>query len=357
MKNILFVCNTYFQLIVAVQLKLTLFSNDSVTLILSNHSNNSGKVFKSISDMNFFEHCFYIEVKQKSRKKTLFQKVNSLISYTFGDDSMWETMGINIQDEIIYYGQGDEIYSLFSYLYRKNNMLKVSRMEEGILSYSGGLSCGKRTRISKSIRHFMRKKSIDELYHSFYCFYPEFYKGNMNPVKIPTIDNRLGEVLTQLFNVKISLDEYKEKYIFFSSVYDFEGGEPIGELDLIKQIAKLVGKENLLVKIHPRDNKKRFIEEGLKVDANSSVPWEVIQLGRDFSKHVFMTANSTSVLSVSLLQEKTPKVIYLYKLCRLFGNAALQNSVQEIESLVQMDFVKKSNVTIAIAENIDTILE
>ena len=41
MQNILFVCNTYYQLIMAINMRITLFKNDKVTLLLSNHSKNA----------------------------------------------------------------------------------------------------------------------------------------------------------------------------------------------------------------------------------------------------------------------------------------------------------------------------
>ena len=84
-----------------------------------------------------------------------------------------------------------------------------------------------------------------------YCLYPDLYFGKLLVEKIPAIktDSELINILKKVFNVDIDKKSYKEKYIYFSSICDFEGGKPIGEFELIKNIAHLVGKDNLLIKI------------------------------------------------------------------------------------------------------------
>jgi len=109
----------------------------------------------------------------------------------------------------------------------------------------------------------------------------------LNPVQIPKIeaDEKTAQVLSKLFHTSTAV--YPQKYIFFSSVFDFEGGAPVGELNVIKQVAALIGNENLIVKVHPRDSIDRFVSAGLNVDNNSAIPWEAIQLGRVFFRSLF----------------------------------------------------------------------
>lgn len=359
MRKILCVCNTYFQLITAIQMKLTMFKMDEVTLLLSDHSNNSEIIFQRVLKMEFFEHCYYIRTKIGPKGKTeLRKKITDLKSFITGRDKRWEFIDLDFQDEIIYYNELSEIYSLFAYLSKKNPNLKVSRMEEGILSYRGGLHSNRINSVAKPIRRILGMKTIEEAYHNFYCFYPELYTGDFDVKKIPEIekDSEISNIVSKVFQADFLNTSYDFKYIYFSSVYDAEGGEPIGELKLIKKIADLVGRDNLLVKVHPRDDIARFEKEGLKVDTNSSIPWEAVQLGRDFSNHVFLTTNSTSAISVSLLQENPPKVFYMYKLCDISKNTSAQESVKVIESVLKSDFVKERIVTIQIAEGLQDII-
>ncbi|HGT1350754.1 TPA: hypothetical protein ACMUTV_003105, partial [Enterococcus faecium] len=122
-------------------------------------------------------------------------------------------------------------------------------------------------------------------------------------IPLVTAGSRTALQLSDIFNPMI--DIYKEKkYIFFTSVYDFEGGEPVGEYELVCKIADLVGKDNLIVKTHPRDVRTIYKDNGFIEDKNSSIPWEAIQLSGDFNDKIFMTINSGSVISGSTMSAK-----------------------------------------------------
>lgn len=149
---------------------------------------------------------------------------------------------------------------------------------------------------------------------------------------------------------------YTKKYIFFTSVYDFEGGNPIGEYELVCKVAKLVGIDNLLVKTHPRDSRTIYKDHGFNVDVNSSIPWEAIQLSGDFSDKVFLTINSGSVLSGSTMSEKPVKTFYMYKLCDIKENKSCQKNAQDIEALLCESSMKEVFRNVRIAEKIEDIL-
>lgn len=143
---------------------------------------------------------------------------------------------------------------------------------------------------------------------------------------------------------------------FFTSVYDFEGGNPIGEYELVCKVAKLVGIDNLLVKTHPRDSRTIYKDHGFNVDVNSSIPWEAIQLSGDFSDKVFLTINSGSVLSGSTMSEKPVKTFYMYKLCDIKENKSCQKNAQDIEALLCESSMKEVFRNVRIAEKIEDIL-
>lgn len=360
MKRIVCICNTYFQLLACIQLKLTLFRNESVTLILSDHSNNAEEVFKNINRRKLFEDCYYIKTKRSSKEmRNLKYRIRTINSFISGNSKLWIELGLGTQDEIMYFNSTNEIYSLFSYLYEKNNEIKVSRFEEGVLSYNLNGYSKKKNFVMSIIRGMMKKSTLRDRCTNFYCFYPQFYNGELNVVQIPEIqaNGEMGDILSDIFEIDEVGTAYDSKYIYFSSVYDFEGGEPIGELELIEQIAELVGRNNLLVKVHPRDDISRFKKRGLRVDNNSNIPWEVIQLKHDFSKHVFITANSTSVLSVSLLQKNSPKIFYVHNLCNTDGNPTAQKTISEINKIVSSSFVKDREIDVKIACRIEDLLE
>lgn len=359
MKKILCVCNTYFQLIGMIQLKTTLFQQDELTAVFTDHSKDAEQTVDRLNARSIFEHCYLWKSKKQLALQTSSRRENisviiKEISGLSGFGNLFEN---EFYDELIYYNQFDNLKVVFAELYEKNPQIKVSRFEEGIFSYADGEYLAKKDKIVNPLRKILGKKTLLECQQNFYCFYPELYEGHLNPVQIPRIeaDGKTAQILSRLFDTSTAV--YPQKYIFFSSVFDFEGGAPVGELEVIKKVAALVGNENLIVKVHPRDSIERFASAGLNVDKNSAIPWEAIQLGRDFSNHVFLTVNSGSVLSVSMLQEKKPKIHFLYKLCDLSGNPSAVANTKKISEILSEARLKDKLSDVDAPETLDAILD
>lgn len=361
MKSIMFVCNTYSQLIESIQLRLTTFQDCAVSVIISDHSNNAESIYKRVKQIGIFKNVYYIETKNNHEQiNSFFSKLRELNRYVMGKDPLWENLICEEIDELIFYSQTDEIYTLFAKLYNCNPRIKVARYEEGVLSYGDWEVHSQKARIAAIIRHLRKQKALEEVIYGFYCFYPTLYKGNLTPLRIPTIDSssRVAEVIREIFDIKDGMECYNNyKYIFFSSVYDFEGGKPIGELNTILEIAKFIGNDNLLVKVHPRDNPGRFEERGLHTDKKSNIPWEAIQLGNDFSNHTFLTTNSGSVLSISLIQKNQPQIKYVYPLCSITNNQSAMKTVKSIEALLDSGFAKQHISNIKVINRMEEIVD
>lgn len=342
-KKILCVCNTYFQLLTAIQLKHTLLRNDYVAVLVSDHSRNTRQIVQNLKASNCFDAVEFIETKSLDYGECgIIRKITGIFSAQEGKmDCDIRLLDEVIFDEFMYFNNGLSTVAIGERLYNTNNSLICSQYEESILSYDVAAGHGnfhelsKRMKVVYILQMITGKKRVSDLCQKFYCYYPEHYNGRCSTVKIPLLNENeeFKKTISQVFQLDKKKLEYKQKYIFFSSVGDFEGGHPIGEVDLAKRIAGLVGKENLLVKVHPRDDTGAFEKAGLNIDKNFDVPWEAIQLNYDFSNHVFLTATSTSVLTINLLLEKHPKAYFLYPLCDVAGNKAVKPSVEALEKI------------------------
>ena len=321
MKTVLFICNTHYQLIVGLQMRLTTFSEDNCYLLITNCSKGTKGVAERLKNQKVFKDVYYQEVYGLNEKSTLKHKWFYLKGAIFGNKKYKLSAGVSF-DEIISFNFDLHSHIIFANEYKKNKNVKCEKMEEGLLSYSTkDTTCGI-LNFAYKVRKFLRLKNLKTTIGKFYCFSPLAYKGNLEAIKIPKIlvnDKKLKEILTSIYENE-SKREYKEKYIYLPCVYDFEGGEAIGELELAVELANAVGKENLLVKVHPRDDVSRYISAGLTVDKNSSIPWEVIQINNDFEDKVLLSTLSTSLLTTALLFENSPSCYYLYSKCNLDKN-------------------------------------
>ena len=359
-KNIIITCNTYYQLIMAVQISKHLKQKDNVTLILTDQSNNASQVYNNIKNTDVFNKVYFIKNRsQNIKQSSLLKFLKDIYCVITGKSNIYdECFDGTIYDELIIFNPDLTTHFLYHRLLTSNPDLIVSRYEEGIISYPVTFpkSPYMKLNIAYKIRKILGRKNLAELVKYFYCVYPSLYNGEEATVKIPEIsqsDAQLKACISTIFDIDITKLSYPQKYIYFSSVYDFEGDSPIGELDLIIKISNAVGKDNLLVKVHPRDNIQRFIDAGLMTDSNSSFPWEAIQLNYDFSRHIFLTAASGSVLSVNAVITDKAETYFLYPLCNIEKNSAAKHSAFVISELCSKADLLKN---FYIADNIDSIV-
>lgn len=361
MKRFLILVNTYYQLILAIQMKNSILRQNRVVVLLSDHSINSENVYKKLVINHIFDECYYVRSKNFDENISKFQKLKDCLLIGAGKPNRYGQYISQIKnkkfDEFICYNVClIEIDGIYSMLYSYNKNIVFSLFEEGILSYKIDITKSKKRYLIEKIR---KLKGLGNFYNDifkFYCFFPYIYEGCGIPIEVPVIkkDSVTSLELKKVFSVENLT--YKQKYIFFSSVYDFEGGKPVGEYELVCKIAKLVGKENLLIKTHPRDTRTIYLDNGFKVDTNSSVPWEAIQLSSDFSDKVFMTINSCSVLAGSVMSEKPVTTYYMYKLCNISKNESCKKNIRDIEKLLNQSFMKNILKTVKIAEKLEEIL-
>ena len=360
MKNILLICNTHYQLIVAMQMRLTSFENENVYALITNRSRRAEQVAQRLKETGLFSDVFYQAVKEPKGKRA---NICERIAYIKG--AVWGSKRYRIPAEIVF----DEIigfnldlhsHMVFANECKKNPQLKCEKMEEGLLSYktkdstSGVLSTVYRLRRLRGLPNMKTGLS------KFYCFEPAAYDGPLHPVSIPKLSvgsEKLKAVLSDVFSMEdVREDDYAAKYIYLPCVYDFEGGEPIGELALALRIAEVVGRENLLVKVHPRDDAEKYKQYGLKVDARSGIPWEAIQIKHDFSDKVLISTLSTSLLTSASLFDNPPKSYYAFRQCDLSGNRLAQHYRSVIEGYLQGEHSARFT-GIKVCDSIEQIVE
>lgn len=358
-RDILIVCNTYYQLIMAIRMNETLFAQDSVHVVLTDRAPNAAQVCERLKRMAVFEAAYYVETAAYCQKRDrVIEKIKDLSALVFGNGK-FSNITEHHFDKFLYYN--DDLFEevVFACLYQKNKQLQCAKFEEGILSYNNRPKKNLKFDLSNKLRKLLGQDSLQARTAEFYCCHPAAYYGDKQAIAIPCIDQNsvVGKVLSEIFCITDEMLDYKQRYIYFSSVYDFEGGLPIGEIEVVRKIAETVGKENLLIKRHPRDQRKIWLEEGFCVDKNSDLPWEAIQFAQDCTDKVFITANSGSVLSVNMLLDPMPKVVFVYPCCDLTGNPSAQNTIDTLEKLLDNPGLQKMLTNVIKMESVGEMAE
>ena len=356
-ERVLAIINTHSQLIIAIRFRQSLWKDKIVDVLATDQSSGLKEASERVKALNIFDDVFFVENKSICAPG---ESINDFIKKSkIVFNGVDEILAGSVYNEIVYYNADVYTYGIFATIIKKNPDLVCNRYEEGILSYEDSVYLhNSRLKHVDNLRKILGKKRLEDATRGFYCCEPKLYNGVLEAIKIPSLSDmtEMTKMLGYIYNVDLDQLKIREKYIFFASVYDFEGGEPVGELDLILKIADIVGKENLIVKKHPRDERTVFEEKGIPVYKKSSVPWEAIQFNGAFNDKVFLTINSSAVLSGYTMANSTAKTYFMYKLCDYSGNTSCISTVDSIEKTLSSQEMKEVLKTVKIANKLEDIL-
>ncbi len=150
---------------------------------------------------------------------------------------------------------------------------------------------------------------------AYYLYQPDLYAVKDYEYELRTLPNpaEYPEVKRTLLEVYSSDEPIEEPFIYLEDFF-FADRCISNDFALFEQVAALVGKENLLVKRHPRDDYNRFEAFGYKTMENSVVPWEIQLLANDLSHKVLVSVSSTSILTPYIIFDADMHVISLEKM-------------------------------------------
>ena len=332
MKRKLIICNTYYQLILAIQMKLTIFKNDIVDLQISDQSVNASDVAKRLNKLSVFNSVKFVENKDEYATRSAVKKIKDVFVHSF---VRAKNLEIPLYDEILFYNFETNFYKINDYYKKINHKVIWSRMEEGIFSYSADCYTGGTIKLTSKVRKILCKDNIIDNITRYYCTEPEIASANgmyKDIVEIPKInanDVYLVEILNNIFDYKY--EKINQKYIFFASSSDIDG-VPFGETELILKVADEVGKDNIIVKMHPRDTRRVYQEYGIEVMEKSCVPWEVIQLNMLRDEHILLTVTSGAFLGIASMTGDIIKGYFLYN-CIENKSEYLKGYIQNIQKV------------------------
>lgn len=315
------ICNTPYQIFVSTWLKMTVLRNDKVDIIVSNRMNNSEKIAENIEKTLVFENVIHVKAKEFEPKYYL-QNLKSVFS-PFGH--LEEYFSLNKKYDLLFASNMDCLTRLVFHAIkndkndkRANKNLEFYIYEDGIATYSRYYEEEYSfTKKNRKLLFWYKQRKIYYDCNGIYLFDKDaiMWKPNTVVLEIPKIDVNNIEfknTINIIFDYQNTCDAYDKKYVFMEESF-FADGFKVNDVEVVQQIAKVVGKENIMVKIHPRNPVNRFKELGYKTNENTHIPWEVIVLNQDMSDKILLTFASTAVLNPFRLFGQNTKVYSLYK--------------------------------------------
>lgn len=315
MRKILGICTTPFQILICLSLKLNNFMNDEVELLISDGITDYNKIVENANKLELFSKVSPIEEKKVNHGvlyKILFRMatLNKLFSRFF-IRKFYHNVSFNY-DKILFYALSprQSFVNIVAYAQKKRN--NIEWFEEGVLVNSPAMAIffQDRTSIKNKVFHydFLQKHITKQ-----YLVNPGALKYRVPfkceklhiPVESPVFIGALNTIFDFSLENCIS-----QKYIFFDQNLK-EMNLELNKNEILDFIQTKVGKENFIIKLHPRNNTPEFKEKYNTIQ-KVNIPWEVYLLNQDdIENKVLIGMNTSSLIHGLYYFSKKIKVISL----------------------------------------------
>ena len=303
-RHILLICNTPFQVMVGWHVIMLYYRNAVVDFVVSNQFKEGEKVAQNATSSKLCRRVFFINNPKKPRKqngvlgqlKYYYLLVKAVICALKNSKKIAQYQ----YDEVLFTNISLFSKILISLLWKQNKETRFHIYEEGIGTYSKVYADSDNA--ESLFRKYVDKTGIFQKTDSLFLFHPSFLQWHFPKEKIRQLpsfnehDTRYMNIVNALFDYAHCEDTYDRKIIFFEESYLAEH-EDVPDIEIVNKMAELVGKENLMIKIHPRNPQNRFEKLGYKTNYNTSIPWELIMLNQSMNERILVTIASGAVIN------------------------------------------------------------
>lgn len=353
--RILFLCNTLYQIIVACCIR-KMFPHERADIIFSDHSTSNKIIRDKFKTSNLiFDNTFYVESKYlyEYDKHISHIKRNKILK-----DRLIVPAMVDIAEEYdMFFCANAEPFTerVVNYVKIKNPQAVINWFEDGLSAYYydqcyfpdyKGII---KSRLERVIFGVYRLTSYID---NYYVFNPDLMEWNpkASVKKITEFNKSLYEELGRVFKVSDCVDTYDEKYIFFED--GAQDWEKASDIELVNLIADKVGKENIIIRIHPRNLVNRFKKLGYKTNQDTSIPWEILVANMDIKNKVLITMYSQCVITPEILMGVKGQAIILANL-----DSNYEESNHEIFGFMNRAYFEKDKEHYIVPKNIDEFNE
>lgn len=340
----LFICNTPFQTLVASWIKYHLLSDIEADISISDHMKDGKKLCQQAEKAGLFEHVFYSETLDLDNWKINQSLIQERIHTIFPNRFLKRFIDLNNTEYSRIYFSNINLFPALIYsalCHRQTEKPKLYVFEDGLSTYSNFTV--KQYKKYKTENFIGLKQFLHEFLYkdvslygnieSVMVFNPELVKWDILPVqrldKIEIEDLVFRKYINSIFQYEKSVDVYDKRCIFIEESF-YADGNAVNDVELIEELSKRIGKENIMVKIHPRNPENRFKKLGYKTNEDISIPWEVILMNLgDISEKTFVTILSGSITNPILIFGKEIHAYSLYNLIKkeMIGHVGMYDDI------------------------------
>ncbi len=337
MKRTLFLVNTPYQLMVVVNLATNVYGECENDVIISNRIAGYEDLARRLEKEDVFNKVYRIRLNNICPQFKKRVAIKNVLINPF----VYITKQYNF---FLFANLNYDVSCLYRALKKNNSHIKLFMFEDGFASYSSyyqdmlEMYQAKGKDVFKRPIHYILNCAFRHI-EGMYVFEPDFmsYRPSFPVIQMKNInatENKLVNLYNSIFDYNPDVDNYDKKIIFFEESY-YADGYDIDDIGEVEKIASIVGKENIFIKIHPRNPNNRFKEMGYMTNKNTAIPWEVIAMNLDLTNKILISIASVSVFVPATMLGKKYKGILLMK--NIKDDSALKKNITNLyETICEM---------------------
>ena len=353
MQKVLFCVDSYLQLIISISLRLEIYSNWDADIVIYNTTPSAKKIYDFLKEKKVFYNTFFADsmLAKVGDNYSLIEKFPKYFVYIYSifmpKNSCRKILNnclVQQYDQLIFHGHGAIAECIFNTCYQLNNKLRCYRIDDGLGTYLSewGVEKWKTRIVLEKILYFLcNYKHIENFIDGYYVAEPRMmaFKAPYPVFKLPNLnkkDKKYVSLLNSIFGYTKKEYFERKKIIFFGTW----GRGVAGDIELIKVIKEVIPVEEILIKVHPRESQEKYKDVEIDLMDQSEVPWEIVMLNHDFSKCIFVTAESSAVFTSRVYFRTTGADVYAYK-CFNGKYYDLPKSIEKWVDLYRKVYIKK----------------
>jgi len=344
-KNVLIVATTVYHIIVAIQISNTILKSNHIDIILGDETPNMETVTGRLKKAKVFDNVYFVKMDEYNKKYGIYEGYVPIQYALKKYIDIHKMFSVKRKYDILLVPFFHHFHmNLYSYLKRFiNTRIRVYLYDEGLAIYSGMGNIYKSLCEEYNTIKVYRKLHYGRMLYEIngiITFNPDLMQWgeNYKKIKIPPLDrsnNKLRKLLNFIFAYNGESENASNKKIIFFEEAKSSDGIVINDISIVNHIAKIVGKENILIKLHPRSKTDRFNRIGYETNSNKLIPWEVLYMNHDFSNTLFISTASSSIVHPVILFGEKIKAVFIFKLVHAVLPAELQSHQRFIENVIE----------------------
>ena len=321
-------------------------------IFIVNQFKDAQKLSKRLRDSKHFNKVVLIN----KSKDTIFKHFLTIFSLVFPRLYLSSILKINIKSscyDSVFLSVSTKIFDAIVAATKCKNIIGI---DDGIGSYFRDTFMGLATRKYRFVRKlFGREYHIKKLFLNS----PEFYIGigvnsleKLCPLQQLDADNQ--RAIDNVFNYE-ETDIYKlNKFVYLNQpTVDFSAKYLETEFNIIEKLYE-ISRENIVVRLHPRESKKHLYER-FKIDDVGNL-WELVVTKELSENHVLIGMFSTAQFVPKFMYDKEPTVIFTFNLHDDIGDD-LKNGFVNMVNVLRDSYKNKDKIVVLNSvEDLSTIL-